>query len=159
MPTRECSRCSLTQTLWCGGSSTCKSSLAWPACQVVPDCACHFCVSWETLQQCGSRKECLRGNLLDITLNPWLTWCGLNKHPELNLKESKRNDRQTHTHTETYTHLPLRHWNTVVNWHLPTYRAWLVHLDPQLITFYWYYMILPNKIRLSLKRVYCVKNW
>ena len=29
-----------------GGSSTCKSSLAWSANdgQAVPDCACHFCV-------------------------------------------------------------------------------------------------------------------
>jgi hypothetical protein len=29
---------------------------------------------------------------------PWLTWCRLNKHPELNLKQSKRNDTHTHTH-------------------------------------------------------------
>ena len=28
--TRECSRCPLTQTLSCGRSSTCKSSLTWP---------------------------------------------------------------------------------------------------------------------------------
>ena len=38
------------------------------------------------------------------------------QHPELNLKQSKRNDTvaHTHTHTETYTHLPLRHWHTLV---------------------------------------------
>ena len=35
--------------------------------------------------------------------------CGLNKHPELNVKERKRYDTHTLTHTETYTHLPLCH--------------------------------------------------
>ncbi len=34
MPTREYSRCPLTQTLSCGGISTCKSSLTWPGCRV-----------------------------------------------------------------------------------------------------------------------------
>ena len=41
-------------------------------------------------------------------------WCGLNKPPELNLKENKRNDTHTHTHTphthylnkQTHTHNP-----------------------------------------------------
>jgi hypothetical protein len=56
LPTREWSRCPLTQTLWCGGSSTCKSSLAWPGWP-----GSHFCVSWETLQQCGARKQWLAG--------------------------------------------------------------------------------------------------
>ena len=39
---------------------------------------------------------------------PWLTWCGLNKHPELNLKQSKRNDTQTYTHSPRHAHT--HHW-------------------------------------------------
>ena len=54
----------------------------------------------------GLVKSELWGRLLDTTLID-VTGCGLNKHPELNLKEINRND--THTLTETYTHLPLRH--------------------------------------------------
>ena len=41
---------------------------------------------------------------------PWLTWCGSNKYPELNLKESSwKNPSHTppYTPTETYTHLPI----------------------------------------------------
>jgi hypothetical protein len=49
-------------------------------------------------------------------------WTPLNKHPKLNLKESKMNDTHTHTFTETSTHLPLCHWHT------PTYRWLLVQL-------------------------------
>ncbi len=51
---------------------------------------------------------------------PWLTWCGLNKHPKLNLKVSKRKSTITrHTHsilthdniyvTSTHQYLSLEH--------------------------------------------------
>ena len=44
---------------------------------------------------------------------PWLTWCGLNKYPELNLKESNCNDTHTHTHMTLVHYLslsPARFW-------------------------------------------------
>jgi hypothetical protein len=34
--------------------------------QAVPGCACHLCISLETLQQCGARKEW--GGPMDTTL-------------------------------------------------------------------------------------------
>ncbi len=86
---------------------------------------------------------------------PWLTWCGLNKYPELNLKESNWNDTHTHTHTETYTHLPLRHWHTrvvVTDTHK--------HIDRVLYTFMTSY--LPRAYRLSIlidKQVLFINCW
>ncbi len=44
----------------------------------------------------------------NIWTPPWLTRCGLKKHPELNLEQSKRNEYETHTHTETCTHVAYR---------------------------------------------------
>ena len=47
---------------------------------------------------------------------PWLTWCGLNKHPKLNLKVSKRKS----TITQTYTHYTCtRHY--ICNKHKPIF--------------------------------------
>ena len=88
----------------------------------------------------GFVKSDLWGNHLDTTS---ITWCGLNEHPKLNLKESKR---RNDTLTETCKHLPLYPWQT------PTYRSWLVPhaffkltdyqptIDKHrvLISFYWY---------------------
>ena len=50
----------------------------------------------------------------DFWTPPRLTWCGLNKHPVLNLKESNLNRNDTHRLNETYTHLPWGHWHTLV---------------------------------------------
>ena len=60
---------------------------------------------------------------------PWLTWCGLNKHPEFNLKEINRNDTHTLTHRDihTLTIASLTH-TCHCHWHPPAYRLWFVHL-------------------------------
>ena len=72
----------------------------------------------DVVEAARTRVPSLEGTIkvLSFWTRPWLTWCGLNTHPELYLKESKRNDMDWHATalTEIYTHLPLRHWHTLV---------------------------------------------
>ena len=61
----------------------------------------------------GFVKSDLRGSLLDTTL---IDVCGLNKHPKINLKESKRKSTITQTYTQ-YT--GTRQY--ICNWHTPIF--------------------------------------
>ncbi len=113
MPTRECSRCPLTQTLWCGGNcNTCKSSLAWSA---WPD-STWLCLPLLRLlseRLVGSVNSDLWGNLLGTP--PWLTRCRLNTHLALITVQlaSETEEEEWQTHSPRHTHLPLRHWHTL----------------------------------------------
>jgi hypothetical protein len=98
------------------------------------------CESPERLsRRVGIVKSDFRGSLWTP---PWLTWCGLNKHPELERgQEDWHCDWHTHTNSPRHIHtgLLLCHWHTLVivtdtydtHQHIdrpPTYRSWLVHL-------------------------------
>ncbi len=74
---------------------------------------------------------------VDFWISPWLTWCGLNKHPELNLKLRNWNDTHTHTHPDihTLTIVSLTH-TCHCHWHPPVYRSWFVHLPDLIPKFY-----------------------
>ena len=93
----------LDKTLWCGGINTYK--LTAPATSVSPE---------SLFSSVGLVKSDFRGNLLDTTLIDVTQWCGLNKHPEFNLKQNKRNYTHTHTHTPIHTHTYHCHWHTLV---------------------------------------------
>jgi hypothetical protein len=98
----------------------------------------------------GFVKSDFRDRILDTTLIDvmWLN-CYLNKHPELNLKERKRNDTHSLTHRdihtctiESLTHICHCHW------HPPAYRSWFVHLHdlipcPRLPTINNYWEVNP----------------
>ena len=155
MPTRtsECSRCPLTQTLWCDGSSTYKSFLSGPAWTD----STWLCLPLLRLLRDASavggswRVTC---GVTFWTPSQWLTWCKTNKHPELNLKQSKRNDTHTLTHQDihtlsnvTLTITSLTH-TCDCHWHPPTNRSWLVHLHDDIMSF----ATLPTINQLSIRQ-------
>ena len=76
--------------------------------QTVPDCACHFCVSWETIQQFGARKEWLCG--VTFWTLPWLTPVMWSKQAPWTQLETEKEEWHTHTHRDIHT--VTYHWVT-----------------------------------------------
>ncbi len=102
MRVQQLSTTRATRTLSCSGSSTSKSSHTWTTWS---DSTCLFLPILHLLRDSsavGLVKSDLRGRLLDTILID-VTQCGLNNHPTLNLKESKRKSTITHTHPDKHT--------------------------------------------------------
>ena len=130
----------LTQTLWCGGNRTSKSSLDWTTwsdntwlwlslLRLLRDSSV-----WDSR---GLVKSDLWGNLLDTTLID-VMWSEQAPWTQLETYDEEWY-RDTHTLTETYTHrgLPLSHWHILVivtDTHQHYYRSWFVQLHDREVT-------------------------
>ena len=94
----------------------------------------------------------------------WRDVGGLNKHPELNLQESKRNDTHTLTHWDLHTYHSVTDTHLSLSLNPPTYRSWLEHLIPsqayRLSINYWRVNPLINQllIRLSIDNRFIYKQ-